>query len=114
MASHSSQSINIDVPIEKRNECLEQSRETTYLYIITNIYDKLYVGISNNPTRRLKEHNTKNGASFTHDGSYKIVYLEKYDNYVDARRREIQVKKWSRKKKLWLINGGNAISLNPQ
>ena len=33
-----------------------------YVYMIKNSADKLYVGITDNPERRLQEHNTERGA----------------------------------------------------
>ncbi|MEK7565333.1 MAG: GIY-YIG nuclease family protein [Patescibacteria group bacterium] len=74
-----------------------------FVYIIKNNFNKLYIGISENPEKRLKFHNTKSGAIFTKSGHYKIIFKEEYSNLKEARQREIQIKKWSRKKKEFLI-----------
>lgn len=70
--------------------------------MIKDQQNKLYIGITDNPERRLKEHNQ--GALFTKDSSvFHIVFLENYPTLANARTREIQLKKWSRIKKETLI-----------
>ena len=76
-----------------------------FLYMIKNSTEKLYVGISKNPQDRTKYHNLKRGAKFTkYISNFQIVFLEEYDVFSEARKREIQIKKWSRKKKDFLID----------
>lgn len=73
--------------------------------MIKNLYGNLYIGITDNPERRLKEHNTKQGAGFTKNrDAFGIVFLEAQNSIKDARSREIQIKKWRRDKKEKLIN----------
>ena len=74
-----------------------------YVYMIQNSVGKPYVGISQNPDFRLKEHNTQRGSLFTRFGNYKLVFKEEYDTLAEARKREIQIKKWRREKKEILI-----------
>lgn len=74
-----------------------------YVYMIRNNADKLYVGVSLNPIQRLKDHNKKHGADFTQDGRFQIVFIEVYNTLSEARKREIQIKKWRREKKDFLI-----------
>ncbi|TSD05592.1 MAG: hypothetical protein Greene07147_297 [Parcubacteria group bacterium Greene0714_7] len=83
-----------------------------FVYIIRNSANKIYTGVTKNPQQRLHYHNEKRGAQFTkrtptHSeqsrGTYKIVFLEKYLTLADARKREIQIKKWKREKKETLI-----------
>ena len=45
-----------------------------YVYMIKDDTGKLYVGISENPDSRLKEHNTERGSIFTESGNFKIVF----------------------------------------
>ncbi len=79
-----------------------------FVYMIKNSVNKLYVGISENPTERVNYHNSKRGAKFTkHLPDFVNVFLEQYDTLADARKREIQIKKWSRKKKEFLIDKYN-------
>lgn len=66
--------------------------------------NKLYIGVSLNPAQRLKDHNHKHGAEFTANGNFQIVFKEEYKTLSEARKREIQIKKWRRDKKENLIN----------
>lgn len=76
-----------------------------WVYMIRNMGDKLYVGVAKDPFKRLNHHNHKMGASFTKNNpSFAIVFLEKYEDMVSARKREIQIKKWRRDKKEDLIS----------
>lgn len=76
-----------------------------FVYMIKNSYDNLYIGVTDNPERRLSEHNSKRGAGFTKNRDiFKIVFLEKHDSLAAARSREIQIKKWRREKKEFLID----------
>ncbi len=80
--------------------------------MIKNIYDKLYTGVSGNLPKRIYYHNTKQGALFTkiirsinpeQENKFKIVFYEEYQTLAEARKREIQIKKWRREKKENLI-----------
>lgn len=76
-----------------------------FVYMIKNSANKLYVGITTNPENRIVYHNQKRGAKFTkYIPDFKIVFLEKYENLVGCRKREIQIKKWRREKKDMLID----------
>lgn len=72
--------------------------------MIKNSYGDLYVGITDDPGQRLKYHNEKRGARFTkRDSKFEIVFLEQCETLIEARKREIQIKKWRREKKEVLI-----------
>jgi putative endonuclease len=76
-----------------------------FVYMIKNDFEKLYVGITENPKARLHYHNSKMGAKFTKGkAKFKIVFLEEQENLAQARKREIQIKKWRRDKKEKLID----------
>lgn len=84
-----------------------------YIYIVTNKKrTKVYVGVTNNLTRRLSEHEANQGKLGTYAGQYycyNLVYYEHF-KYIDkAIKREKQIKKWSRKKKDFLIG-----TINPE
>lgn len=74
-----------------------------FVYMIRDSNNKLYIGVSDNPRRRLHDHNSKAGATFTVNGGFRIVFLEEYSTLKEARLREIQIKKWRREKKETLI-----------
>ncbi len=76
-----------------------------FVYMIKNDFNKLYVGITADLKDRLFYHNSKMGAEFTKGkAKFKIVFSETYNTLAEARRREIQVKKWRRDKKEKLID----------
>ena len=78
----------------------DTSRQDWFFYILRCSDNSLYSGITNNLEARLKEHNKGIGAKYTHTRRpVIIVYSEKYDNVSGARKREEQVKGWSRAKK---------------
>jgi putative endonuclease len=85
--------------IERYNLCM------SFVYMVRNSYNDLYIGITDNPEQRLKYHNENRGALFTkRDSKFEIVFLEEYSALADARKREIQIKKWRRDKKEALID----------
>jgi len=81
------------------------------IYILTNKNNSvLYVGVTNNLTRRIWEHKSKLIEGFTKKYNIdKLVYFESFDNPRDAIKREKQLKAGSRKKKIDLIN-----KINPE
>ena len=80
-----------------------------WVYIVTNRNDSiLYIGITNNLSRRTWEHRESTGANFP--ALYqckKLIYHEYSSNIEEALAREKQLKKWSRSKKVELINRMN-------
>ena len=77
-----------------------------YFYIARCQDLTLYVGITNNPKERISRHNKGQASEWIKQhGHGTVVYTEEYLTYKDARKREIQVKKWSRQKKENLISG---------
>jgi putative endonuclease len=75
-----------------------------FVYMIKNSIGKIYIGITQNPEERVAYHNQKRGAQFTkYIPNFTIVFLEQYENLTQARGREIQIKKWRRDKKEFLI-----------
>jgi len=75
-----------------------------WVYMIKNKGSKVYVGMSKHPLKRLNEHNRKRGANFTKNNpSFETVFWEEYPDLIQARKREIQIKKWRRDKKDKLI-----------
>ncbi len=82
--------------------------KTYYVYIMSSINQTLYVGITNNLFRRVFEHRMKLNEGFTEKYQiYKLVYAEYYTNVQEAIRREKQIKKWRREKKIKLIEKDN-------
>jgi putative endonuclease len=86
----------LDGSIDKTSALTKWSERTKALI-------DLYIGISDDPQRRLEEHNTRKGSVATRRGTYILVFLEEYSTRAHARMREIQLKKWRREKKEMLI-----------
>jgi len=80
------------------------------VYIILADRRSLYVGSARNVRRRLEMHRAGRGAKFTRDnGAVGLVYVEGPFALGDAIRREFQLKRWSRAKKLALIQGQRSL-----
>ncbi len=77
-----------------------------FVYILECADQSLYIGMTDNLKRRFKEHFTKKGGWYTsYKPAVKIVYSEKFPDKFKAAKREKQIKGWTRKKKLALIQG---------
>jgi putative endonuclease len=80
-----------------------------WIYIVTNRnHSVLYIGLTNGLSRRVWEHREGTGANFPAAYQCKnLIYYEHYTNIHEALARETQLKKWSRSKKVELINRMN-------
>ena len=81
-----------------------------FVYIMASRSRALYVGVTNNLSRRVGEHKEGLIPGFTQ--RYKINRLVYYESTPDVRAaiaREKQIKRWRREKKVNLIE-----SLNPE
>ena len=78
------------------------------VYIIKNSRNELYIGVTDNLKHRLRDHNTGKGAAFTKNkANFIYVFIEECNTLKEARKREIQIKKWRRDKKEMLIKKYN-------
>jgi len=76
-----------------------------YLYIIQCADHTLYTGITTDISRRIQKHNSKSGGSYTRTRTpVKLVYQESHPTRSAASRRETQIKRWTREKKLALVH----------
>lgn len=72
-----------------------------YVYILLCSDNSLYTGISNDPNRRFLAHQTGKGSKYTRSHKpIEILYTEKFETKGEALKRELEIKSWSRKKKL--------------
>lgn len=78
--------------------------EGYFVYLLECADGTLYTGITTDVPRRLAEHiSGKGGARFTRAKKAKrIIYTEPHENRSSALKREAEIKKWSRSKKLIL------------
>jgi len=82
---------------------------TYFVYILASKRNgTLYIGVTNDLTRRVLEHKDKIIKGFTSKyGVDKLVYYESYQYINDAIQRESNLKAWKRKWKLDLIETEN-------
>jgi putative endonuclease len=84
-----------------------------YVYIIQCSDGSLYTGVTTDISRRVKAHNEKSGGSYTRiRAPVKLVYQEPAQNQSTALKREAQIKRWTKEKKLALINGNLSLLRN--
>ena len=77
-----------------------------YVYILEAQNKTLYTGITNDLAKRMTAHKIGKGARFTRIfGFKKLLYSEKFPGKIEAMRREAQIKRWPKEKKLALITG---------
>lgn len=76
-----------------------------YVYILRCADGLLYTGSTTDIDRRVKEHNRKKGGGCTRVRlPVELIYSETHPNRSEAQKRESQIKRWSRIKKLALID----------
>jgi putative endonuclease len=83
---------------------------TYFVYVLASESRELYVGVTGSLEKRVLQHRTglkPKGYSAEHRTTH-LVYCESTDNVLAAIRREKQIKGWTRRKKLELIE-----TLNP-
>ena len=77
-----------------------------YTYILKCSDDTLYTGWTNDIKERVHTHNTGNGAKYTKSRlPVRLMYWEVFKTKSEALKRECQIKKYTRKQKLTLIEG---------
>ncbi len=70
-----------------------------YTYVIESLQDRtVYIGSTEDLRRRLVEHNQGKTKSIKHKVPFRLVYYEAYLSKTQARKREIELKKNSKKK----------------
>jgi putative endonuclease len=80
-----------------------------FVYILASESHELYVGVTNNLWKRLDQHRsglTPDAYSIRHRTN-RLVYAEVTEDILAAIRREKQIKGWTRKRKLALIEASN-------
>ena len=81
---------------------------TWVVYILECSDGSFYTGISNNVEARINTHNASKGAKYTKSRlPVTLVFQENTFNKSESLRREIEIKKLTRKKKRELIDAFN-------
>jgi predicted GIY-YIG superfamily endonuclease len=81
-----------------------------FVYIAECADQSLYTGMTNDVNRRIEEHNSGHGGRYT--GllrPLKLLWKEEQLTQEAAAKREMQIKGWTRRKKLALISGNLAL-----
>jgi putative endonuclease len=79
-----------------------------WTYIVASLTGTLYIGMTNNIERRMREHKSGEFEGFA--SKYRcdrLVYFEGFDDVRKAIDREKQLKGWRRSKKIALIQSRN-------
>jgi putative endonuclease len=78
-----------------------------YVYILRCKDGSFYTGISVDVEKRLERHNNSKGAKYTRARRpVELLYAEKFDTKIEAIKREIEIKSFSRENKIKLIKFG--------
>ncbi len=79
-----------------------------YVYILASRSHNLYIGVTNNLDRRMREHRSGKFSGFTSRYAVnRLVLLEIFSDIRVAIAREKELKGWRREKKLALIEKAN-------
>jgi putative endonuclease len=75
-----------------------------FVYLLECNDKTIYTGITTDVKRRLKEHQGKTASHYTSaKGAKRMLYQEEVRTRSEALKREAEIKKWPRKKKLALV-----------
>lgn len=80
-----------------------------YIYFLTNFQrTTLYIGVTNDLSRRIWNHKEGKGSNFTSKCNLTIlVYAEEFESISDAIAREKQLKSWKKQWKWELVKSQN-------
>jgi len=80
-----------------------------YTYIMTNkMRGTLYIGVTSNLVRRIFEHKSGQGSSFTSRHKLiRLVWFQMHPTILSAINREKQIKAWRREWKIQMIEEKN-------
>jgi len=80
--------------------------KTLYVYILECSDDSFYIGVTNDVGRRFIEHfNGIHDRAFTYERRpIKLVFCKQFNRPIEAISFEKQIKRWTRAKKIALIN----------
>ena len=77
---------------------------SAFVYMVECADKTLYTGWTTDVERRLKAHNAGRGAKYTRErGPVRLVYIEEVADRRAAMKRELEIKRMRRAKKLQLI-----------
>jgi putative endonuclease len=66
-----------------------------FVYILqSETTGRFYIGSTDDLERRLSEHIRGHSPATRGRGPWKLVYTEKFETLLEARRRELEIKRW--------------------
>jgi putative endonuclease len=81
---------------------------TYYVYVLASRSRTLYIGVTRDLVRRVRQHKARLVPGFTRQYFvHRLVYMETASTPRDAIAREKQLEGWTRRKKLALIEAAN-------
>lgn len=81
-----------------------------YVYILKCKDDTLYTGWTINLDNRIQKHNDGKASRYTRARlPVQLVYFEKFENKINAQKREYAIKQLTRPEKINLIEGPSII-----
>lgn len=76
-----------------------------HIYILLCADGSLYTGSTNNLEKRLETHRSGKGGKYTRSHKpLRIIHFEKYGTKSEALKREMEIKSWTRSKKIADLN----------
>lgn len=81
-----------------------------YVYLLQSISaGRLYIGSTDDLQKRFLDHNEGRVKSTKGYCPYRLVYYEAYSNKTDARKRELELKKYGQQKEILLRRIENSL-----
>jgi putative endonuclease len=77
-----------------------------WVYLLMDEKGRIYTGCTNNLRRRLQQHFSRGARSTKGWKSLKLIYAEELPSLSEARKREAQIKRMKKEKKLELARKG--------
>jgi putative endonuclease len=84
-----------------------QPMKRFFIYILASASRTLYIGMTNDLERRVREHRSKQGGFTARYSVTALVYWEEYADPRDAIAREKYLKGWKRFRKIALVESKN-------
>ena len=92
------------LPEKLPKKVLQQAAQDWFVYIVQCADNTLYTGIARNVSERIAKHNAGSGAKYTRTRTpVTELYRESCADRSQATKRELAIKKLTRKQKLALI-----------
>lgn len=80
-----------------------------FVYLLKCKDGSIYTGITNDLDERMRKHRAGIASKYTRSrGFAKLLYVEEYGTKGGALRREAEIKRWKRDKKLFLARSAHA------